>query len=292
MLDSFITWLDSYISREQPSGIVRAMVGLMAFAGLLGTVSGQQAVRVGAFVVVMLFFVSAVLLLLADRRRVSRTHDTYRRLLTRYCDFLTDDDPEPLVRVEDWKQQVKVQPNGDVTEKLTLRAVALREKVYFIRLTAGCRWDQSEKHRRKVKVIANSVTVNGVSGPRWDVTTSWKSAQKLTSVLHLHQPIKRGESVMFEVTRTWPAKNQPLMRDGQAEVFTLCTTRLLEIQHAQYSVVLPPGIDAVYELIGAGEPDVQLSADAEKDHDHRRVLTWRADKVPCLTEVGIRLQLK
>lgn len=292
MFKSFIAWLDSYISREQPSAILKAMVGLMAFAGLLGTIFGNQAIRAGAFVVVIVFAVSVMLLLLADRQRLRRSYDTHRMLLARYCDFVIDNSPEPLVSVETWSQQVYVHPNGDVREVLTLKAVALRERVYFIRLKASSQWDQPERYRRDVKVMARSLKINGVSGPRWNVTTFWISTQKMTSILHLHHAIKRGEEVHFEVVRTWPAKCLPLMRKGEAEEFHFRTTRLLEIQHVEYSVILPVGFDAIYELIGSTEPDVQLTAETRLDHEGRRVVVWRADKVPASTLVGIRLELK
>lgn len=292
MFKGFIAWLDSYISSEEPSSVVKAVVGLMTFAGLLGTIFGNQAVRAGAFVVVILLVVSVVLLLLSDRKRLNRAYDIHRYLLSRYCDFVTENSAEPLVAIEKWQQHVYVQRNGDVREILVLKAVALREKVYFIRLKAGSRWDQPDKYRRGVKVIARSVTINGAPGPRWHVTTSWDSVQKMTSVLHLHQPVNRGERILFEVTRTWPAKNQPLMRHAQAEDFTLRTTSLLEIQHVEYTIALPAGFDAVYELIGEGEPAVQLTADTEHDQEGRRVFVWRADKVPALTKVGVRIELK
>jgi uncharacterized membrane protein len=78
MLRSFIAWLDSYISREEPSSVLKALVGLMAFSGLLGTIFGNQAIRVGAFVVVIVFVLSVILLLLADRRRLRREDDMHR----------------------------------------------------------------------------------------------------------------------------------------------------------------------------------------------------------------------
>ena len=292
MFKSFIAWLDSYISREEPSSVLKALVALMAFAGLLGTIFGSQAIRVGAFVVVMMFIISVMLLLLADRRRLQREYDTHRELLTRYCNFVIDNSSEPLVSIEDWMQTVYVYPNGDVREVLVLKATALREEVYFIRLKAGCRWDQPEKYRRDAKVIARSLTVNGVSGPRWNVTTSWISAQKMTSILHLHQAIKHGENIFFEVVRTWPAKCMPLMRQGEAETFSFKTTGLLKIQHVDYSVVLPVGFDAVYEPIGANEPNAQVSIEAQDDREGRRVFRLRANKVPTLKEIGIRLELK
>jgi hypothetical protein len=148
MFKGFIAWLDSYISREEPSSVLKAMVALMAFAGLLGTIFGNQAIRAGAFVVVIVFVMSVVLLLLADRQHLSQSYDTHRSLLARYCDFIIDHSSEPLVAIDTWRQKVYVQPNGDVREVLVLKAVALRERVYFIRLTAGSGQEQPEKYRR------------------------------------------------------------------------------------------------------------------------------------------------
>jgi hypothetical protein len=291
MFKSFITWLDSYISNEEPSSVVKAMVGLLAFAGLLGTIFGNQAIRAGAFVAVITLAVSAVLLLLADRRRLKRAYDTHRMLLARYCDFVINSCPEPLISVQAWRQRVYVQRNGDVREVLTLKAIALRKNVYFIRLKAGSYWEQPEKYRRGVKIIARSLTINGTTGPHWNVTTSWLSAQKVSPILHLHQPIKRGQEILFEVVRIWPAKCLPLVR-GEPEEFIFHTSHLLEIQHVEFGIVLPVGLDAVYELIGSEEPDVQLSIDTEHDQEGRRVFVWHADKVPTRTTVGMRLELK
>lgn len=291
MFKGFIAWLDYYISREEPSSVLKAMVGLMAFAGLLGTIFGNQPIRAGAFVVVIVFVASIMLLLLADRRHLKQAFDTHRILLARYCDFVIDNSPEPLVSIEAWTQRVFIHSNGDVREVLNLKAVALREKVYFIRLKAGSRWDQPEKYQRDTKIIARSLMVNGAPGPRWNVTSTWQSAQKMTSIIHLHHPIKRGEEILFEVIRSWPGKCLPLLR-GDTETFSFCTSPLLEIQHVEYSVVLPNGFDAIYELIGADEPDVLLSADLEYDKEGRRVLIWRADKVPAKIELGMRLELK
>jgi hypothetical protein len=268
------------------------MVGLMAFAGLLGTIFGSQAIKTGAFVVVIVFVVSVMLLLLADRRRLRRAYEKGRALLARYCNYLIENCADPALSIETWAQRVYVRPNGDVREVLTLKAIALRDEVPFIRLTAGCRWDQPEKYRRDVKVIVRGLTPSGTPGPRWNVTTSWLSTEKMISILHLNQPIKRGEEVLAEVIRSWPAKCLPLMRDGETEDFFVRISDLLEIQHIDYSVTLPPGFDAVYELIGSTVPNVQLSADAEYDQEGRKVLAWHTNKVPAGTPIGIRIELK
>jgi hypothetical protein len=86
--------------------------------------------------------------------------------------------------------------------------------------------------------------------------------------------------------------SQPMMRNKQAESFLLRTTDALEIRHAEYTIVLPDGFEAVYELVGDRAPDVQLSADEEKGPDGRNAYTWRTDKVPAEISVGIRVQLK
>lgn len=292
MFRNFIAWLDLYISRETPASVLKSLIGLMAFAGLLGTIFGNQAIRVGAFVVVIVFVVSVILLLLADRRRLQLHYRETHELLTRYCDFLVDNRSEPLVAVEEWSQVVYLQPNGDVREVITIRAIALRERVYFIRMTAGSRWDQPDRYRHNVKVIARSLSVNNKPGPRWMVTASWASAEKLTAILHLHDPIKQGEEIHFEVVRTWPAKCRPLMRYGVAESFVFYTSRqLLDIRRVEFRIVLPVGFDAVHEPIGHLEPEVHLSIEDERDQEGRRVFTWRADVIPVWKQVGLRLEL-
>lgn len=291
MFRNFITGLDLYISRETPVSVLKSLIGLMAFAGLLGTIFGSQAIRVGAFVVVIVFVVSVIVLLLADRRHLQQNYLEAHELLTRYCDFVADNSSEPLVSIEAWNQVVHVQSNGDVNEVITIKAIALRERVYFVRMTAGSLWDQPERHRRNVKVIARSLTVNDSVGPRWRVTTSWRSSQKLTAILHLHEPIKQGEEIHFEVAREWPAKCLPMMRDGSADSFIFRFSRLLDTRHVDYKIVLPVGFDAVHEPIGHLEPDVQLSIDNDLDEDGRREFTFHTDLVPAGKAVGIRLEL-
>ncbi len=292
MFRSFIAWLDSYITREEPSSILKAMIGLMTFAGLLGTIFGNQPIRVGAFVVVAVFVVSVILLLLADRRGLHREHETDRELLARYCDFVIDNSSDPLFAIKAWTQTVYVDRNGDVREVLTITATALRERVYFLRLTAKSKWDQPEKFRRKVKIVARGLTVNGQSGPRWNVTTTWNSVQKITSILHLHEPVKGGEEIILEVVRTWPAKCRPLMREHAAENFSLRTTSLLHVEHVEYRVVLPRGFDAVYEAIGHTAAGVALSIEPQQDKEGRNTFLWRANCLPSFNEVGIRLELE
>lgn len=291
MFRSFIAWLDLYISRETPASVLKSLIGLLSFAGLLGTIFGNQAIRVGAFVVVIVFTISVILLLLADRRRLHQENRATRELVTRYCDFVVENSSKPLVSIMAWNQTVYVQPNGDVREIIKIKAVALRKRVYFIRLTAGCRWDQPERYRRNVRVVARAMTVNNRTGPRWLVTNEWTSSQKMTSILHLHEPIRHGEEILFEVIRTWPAKCRPLMRHDVADSFVFRASRLLDMRHVEYKVVLPPGFDAVHEPIGQFGPDVHFSVDEDRDQEGRKIFEWHAERIPAGKMVGIRLEL-
>lgn len=291
MLKSFISWLDSYISREEPSSVMKGLIGMMAFAGLLGTVFGNQAVRVGAFVVVIVFIVSVIVLLLADRRRLRLQYNIHRKLLERYCDFVIRNSADPLVLIADWTQTVFVHRNGDVKEVLTIRAVALREEVYFVRFIEGSGWSQPERYRRRVLINARSMRVNGHSGPRWHVTRSWRSDQRMNSIIHFDSPICKGEAVRLEVERTWPAKCLPLMREGLADIFYFRTSDLMRIERAEYRVVLPAGYDAVYEPVGFVEPSSEFSVGASTDSEGRRIVIFKASRIPEHRTIGMRLEL-
>lgn len=290
MFRSFIAWLDAYLAREEPAAVLKALVGLLAFAGLLGTIFGSQAIRAGAFVAATLFALCTILLLMADRRRIQRELDISRPLMARYTDFIIDNKLEPLVSIEEWTQKVFVQPNGDVREVVTIKAVALREEIYFLRLHAGSEWDQPEKYRKGVTVRARSIKNDGVAGPHWIVTNSWLSADKLNSIVHFQAPIRRGEEFRLEMRRFWPAKYLPLMR-GSADRFTFRTTELIQIQQVRHSIILPAGFDAVYEPIGFTEPDNHLCVESDIDDEGRRVIVFRATKLPKRRTVGFQLEL-
>lgn len=291
MFRSFIAWLDAYLVHEEPAAVLKALAGLLAFAGLLGTIFGSQAIRAGAFVATILFALCAILLLVTDRRRLQRELDISRTLLARYADFIIDNKLEPLVSIEEWAQKVFVQPNGDVREVVTINAVALREEIYFLRLHAGSEWDQPERYRKGLTVRARSIKNNGVAGPHWIVTNTWLSADKLNSIVHFQSPIRRVDEFRLEMKRFWPAKCLPLMRGHIAERFTFRTTELIQIQQMRHSLVLPAGFDAVYEPIGFTEPHNHLCVESDIDDEGRRVIVFRATQLPKRRTVGFRLEL-
>jgi hypothetical protein len=291
MLRNFTTWLDSYISRKEPTALLRALVVLMAVAGLLGAIFDEHAIRIAAIVGMLVLGLSALLVLVADRLRLQHKHDAHRELLARYCDFVIDNRMRPLVSIETWHHKVYVQPNGDVREVAMIKAVALRDEVHFIRFHLGSEWDQPEEQRRNVTVRARGINVDGVPGPQWNVTNTWLSDDKLNTIVHFGAPVRLGEEVRLEMVRFWPAKCLPLMRHGAAENFFFRTTDLMQIRQAEYQVILPLGFDVAHQPIGFIEPAEHASIDAYTDTEGRRVVVWRAMRLPNRHSVGMRLEL-
>jgi len=287
----FDEWLDDYLRDHKPSVVLKTVVGLVAFASLLVALFGSQTIRTWAFVAVAFCLMSGILLLLADRHGIRQERDTYlQQRLNWYYDVLSKLSPEPLIAVDNWEQTVEIMPNGDTHEVQILDAVAPREVIFFARLTAKSRWKQSKRQLRKITMTARRVNADDSLGPLWNIMSSWEG-DKLVAHLDLDPVLRRGETIRFRVERTWPAKCRPMMRDNKAEEFLLRTTNALEIRYAKYSVILPKNFEAAYELIGEGEPDVQLLGDVT-EQDGRKIYTWYADKVPTNTWIGIRLQLR
>jgi hypothetical protein len=284
MFDEFTKWLDEYLRTHEPSAVLKSVVGLVAFASLLGAFFGNQVVRAGAFVVVMFCLMSSVLLLLADRHALGQERDGYLRRLNWHYNMLTELNPGPLIAVELWEQRVEIKANGDVREVLTIEAVAPREHVYFARLTARSLWNQPRRQLRKLSQTVCTVKPDGSLGPNWRIHWWWQG-DKLVSYLDLDPPLRRGEVIRFRLDRTWPGKCQPMMRNKQAEAFLLRTTEGLEIRRAEYTLVLPEGSEAKYELIGGGEPDVQLTA-SDQEKNSVREYTWCAGQGPCAHRGG------
>jgi len=291
MFKGFVAWLDSYITREEPAAILKALVGLMAFAGLLGTIFGSQSIRVGAFVVVITFVVSIILLLHADRRRLLRECRIHRELIARYNNVVLESSPDPLISIEDWSQKVYVQSNGDVREVLVIKALALRDEVHFLRFHTGSDWHQPERYRRKVEVRARGIGINGAPGTHLTVTRSWLSDSKMCSIVHLRSPLIREEEVHLEMVRIWPAKCLPLMREGMADNFVFRRTERMPMKSVEYQVILPAGFDAIYEPIGFSEPHGQMSVTTFTDTEDRKVIVCSVAALPPRTTVGMRLEL-
>jgi len=290
MLRSFIAWLDNYLAGEEPSAVVKAAVGLMSFAALMGVILGSAAIKTGALVVVIFVILAMMLMLLTDRRRIQREADEHHRLLTLYCNFIVDS-PRPTIRVLKWEQVVFIEPNGDAKETINIHGVVLREKLYFLVLRSTPRWEQPYRYRSRVKVKARSLLVDGARGTSWAITSSWRPDGELNLLAHLHQPATYGSEIRLEIERYWPGKCIPLMVKRDQDEFTLRFRETMPVQYATYEIVLPPNADAYYDPIGFAQPNGSYSIKPDRKQG-RCTFTFAAEEIPPNRLVGMKLELK
>jgi hypothetical protein len=287
MLKGFIFWLDQYLVGEDPSSVVRAALGLMSFAALLGVILGNTAVKLGALLAVIFVILSAMLILIYDRKSLKRQVKSHRGLLTRYCDVLYDES-QPVALVKEWKQVATIESNGDTKELITIHAIAMQD-LYFLRLRADPKWDQPERQRRRVRVDFRSIHVAGSRGPSWQMTPSWLADGRLEMIAHLHSPVPKRTEIIVEVKRDWPGKCTPLA-EGEADTFGFRFGRMHHIEHGTYTVVLPQGMRVYLEPVGFQQPHPGFSVQHGHNQDGRSEVTLTVIDLPVDTFIGMRLQ--
>jgi hypothetical protein len=288
MLRSFIAWLDDYLAGEGPSALVKAVVGLLSFAGLLGAVLGDVAIKAGALVVVILSVVSLGLMIVADRKRLRRRIELAERVIVRCADFTHA--LEPGYRMTAWDKTVVVSPNGDAAETLKVRAAVERPDVQFFWLRTGCGWPQPAKYRRRVDVRVRNLLTSDVPGTSLDRTLSWRADGRLVVVIHLPRPPRVGGEICILMETWWPGKCAPLMRDGRCDEFTIRLDRVVE--HARYRIVLPKGYGTYCEPIGFQSGDSGFSVVSATTDEGCSAYQLEARDLPVDRNVGLRLELK
>lgn len=291
MRRSFIFWLDNYLDDKDSSTVVGSVVGLMSFTVLLGVILGNIAVKLGLLAGAILVVLSFMLILLRDRKRLKREIDSRGELLTGYCDQLYDES-QSIALVKDWNQITTIDKDGDVSELITIQAVALQDYLYFLRFRTDPKWVQPHRYRRRVHVDFRSINGAGDRGPSWQVTPSWLPDGRLEMLAHLHSPIPMGTEIKIEIERRWPGKCAPLIKEGAPENFAFYFSHALQIEHAKYVVVLPEDVEAYYEPIGFRQPNPDFSVQGGKNQDGRFEVALAVDNLPADTRIGMRLQRK
>lgn len=288
MLRSFVAWLDDYLAGREPAAVVRAVIGIMSFATLLGVILGSTAIKLGALVTVLLIFLSIMLILLRDRRRLTRELEEYDHVVTRYGDAITDH-REPAMRMKRLEHLMIVDRNGDVREFIKMQVIALKKELLFIPHRAGPGWAQPMSQLRKIKVEVRSLSIDGTPGTKWFLTRSWRDG-KLNLLAHLNSPAPMGSEVSYEIIREWPGKCIPMMRLREPESFTYDYTR--PIDYLRYVVVLPPGVDVYCDPIGFAEGTNGYSLTTDTNAEGRTQVTLVVTDVSVDRKVGMRLETK
>ncbi|MFI9386057.1 hypothetical protein [Kutzneria sp. NPDC052558] len=287
MLRSFITWLDDYLAGEAPSALVKAVVGLLSFAALLGALLGDLAVRTGFLAAAVLAVVSLGLMLLADRRTLRRRAERAERQVFHYV--RTIHAMGAGYRVTSWDKTIVIAPNGDARDIVKVRAVVEKPGVQFFWLWFGCYWPQPARYQKKVAVQVRNLLVGDLPGTSLERTLSWSTEGRLAVIAHMHAPPRVGSVMTIQVEIAWPAKCVPLVR-GDCDSFTI---RLgARVDYARYRIVLPKGYDTYCDTIGFqdGDPGFVMEKGSADDGCPSYQVEVR-DLAPD-QQVGLRLELK
>jgi hypothetical protein len=288
VLKRFVQWLDDLLVDEGAFAVVKAAVGLMSFAVLLGAVLGNAAVKAGALVAAVLMVLSLGLLLLADRRTIVREVELYKELVSKYSKTVAED-RHPSYGIITWEEQVTIEPNGDARKQLTIRANVLND-LRVLRLVQGCGWAQPAKYRRKVRVVVRKLLIGDLPGASLSTTVAWLKDGKLVLMVHFPEPPKADSEIAISVEFVWPGMCSPLMRDRVPDAYTLQFAT--PVVYARYKVVLPRGYDAYVEPVGFEEDRNGYACGPGKAEDGRPTFLFEGFDLPVHDNVGMRLELK
>jgi hypothetical protein len=287
MFRRFLAWLEDYIADAGIVGLVGAVTGILAFGGTLSAIFGNSGVKSAAFAAAILAALGMFILLAASRIQWRKRAEQDQRLLTHYCNILQE--RFNSWRITDWNETIVVDVNGDTRQRITVHAVVESEELELFRVRIGCRWNQSPRYRRKVKVKVQSLEADGMGGTRPDTITSWLIDGRLEILTHFNQPIGKNEQLDLSMEIDWPKKCAPLM-NGEPDEFVMRFTRYIE--NTTWTIILPAGTRVYVDLVGlkplADSYEVQRSVNSAGNSEIR--LTARAIEPYRL--FGLRLDRK
>lgn len=288
MLDKFVQWLDDLLADEGAAAVVKAVLGLMSFAVLLGAVFGNAAVKAGAFVTTVFVVLSLGLVLLARQRVLKRQAEEDVALIERYSRIVADD-RHPSYQVIKWEEHYVIEANGDARKLVTIRAKVLND-FRVLRLVEGCRWPQPARDRRHVRVTVRKLRVSDLPGASLSTTKAWVADGRMVLIAHVSRPPEVGSEINIAVEFDWPGMCTPLMRERKPDDFTLrFRTRAA---YASCKVVLPRGCDAYLEPVGFEEDENGFYTGSSTSEDGRPVFLFDGFDLPEHRDVGMRLELK
>ncbi|HEX6341264.1 hypothetical protein [Umezawaea sp.] len=288
MLQGFIDFLDDYLERTGISGLIRGVLGVLAFASLLSAIFGTIAIKAGALVIATMCLLGVLLMLTTHHRTLRAQANEHRLLLSRYCDVVTSR-MNPTWHIHRWSEAVDIAPNGDVLGSVTIHASVEAEALHFLRVCLGPNWAQPERTRRKVRVSMTGLEIMGTGSGRWSETSRWQPDGRLEILAHcVSKPPGLGDQIRLRLEYEWPGKCVPLMRHDRLDEFVCLFSR--DLDQLDYRITLPVGTRAKYDPVGLDKDNFDLSLYTAK---HKRpVVELVARDVDADHRVGMRLDLR
>lgn len=289
MLKGFIEWFEGHLIKVGVLGVAEGALTILAFGGIMSALLGSTVVKAAAVVVVMLANLGIFIILIAGRRELRRRSERDQVLLGHYCRVLRDRSDFSW-RVISWREVITVKSNGDSSTVVTVTAVVESVLLDFFRLCLGAIWNQPHRYRKRVKVNARSLEVDGIGGTRYEVTSSWMPDGRLEFLAHFKSPLNLGEKIELVVELEWPGKCVPLVRYREPEEFRFHFRNRVEFAH--YVVILPAGMEAYCQPIGFVPGQNRNSIKSSRNSAGQQELSFMAYDIPAREVVGMRLDLK
>jgi hypothetical protein len=290
MLRGFITYLDDYLTEVGLIGLVRAALGILVFASVLSALFGSTAFKAAALVIGVLCTLGLLTVLITTSTSLNHRVDRYQSLLTYYCDLIYGQS-DHLWRIDRWEEDIRIRQNGDTTGSILVHAMVESDELLFCRIRFGPNWSQPDRFRRRVRVTASSVEVDGTGGCRWDRTLNWLPDGRLEVLAHFRSaPPKKGDEVTLRVEFAWPGKAAPLMRFGRPDDFMLQMGRPLA--YLSYRVELPSGAQVKCDAVGLKREADRFTLSSTTTTDKHPVIHLIAHDIAADRRVGMRLDLK
>ncbi|WP_146175132.1 hypothetical protein [Umezawaea tangerina] len=282
-----MAWLQDYVIHTGVLGIVEAVLGLLAFGALLSALLGSAAIKAGAIVTVLFVILALFILLVANKVEWRRRADVPRRVLRNYCDSLESRGQQ--WRTKSWVEEVDVQANGDVRQRISLSVVAECEQLDFVTLTTGPNWDWPDRNKPKVRLKVRSFEMSDEGGTRFDYMSDWLERSRLKVIVYLHEPASMGSEVSFVVDLEWPAKCVPLMRGYDPDDFVLQFGK--PVEEVKCVVVLPPGFRVCFDKLGLTTAD-DFTLKSFPTRSGQVETTLVVHNAPANRKFGMRLDLR
>jgi len=289
MLKGFIEWLESHLIKAGVLGLAEGALAILAFGGIMSALLGTTAVKASAIVVVLLANLGTFIILLSSRRELRRRSERDQLLLGHYCRVLRDRSDFSW-RVITWSEVITIKANGDSSTVVTVKAIVESAFLDFFRLCLGAIWNQPQRYRKRVKVSARSLEIDGIGGARYEVTSSWMPDGRLEFLAHFKSPLNLGEKIELTVELEWPGKCIPLIRYREPEEFRVHFRNRVEMAH--YVVVLPEGVESYCQPIGFVPGENRNVIKSSRNRSGQQEISFTAYDLPAREVVGMRLDLK
>ncbi len=287
LLSSVLESLQDHVSNTGIVGVAEAVLGVLGFAGLVSSLLGEPAIKIGAIVATLVAILGLLALLAATRSQLQSRNEATEKLVRDYC-YALETRYHHMWRTKSWHQVITIDAQGNTTEEISCVIVADSEFVDYFSVWSGSGWAAWPAHyQRKVRFQASTAMNGSEGGVRTAVTHTWYDRHQLAINVHLTQPMPRDSEAAFDLSITWPMKNVPLIRRREPDEFARTFPKPLD--DFSYAVELPRGYQARVDTIGLKNTSATYEIEQAPTKQGTTRITLTANNIAAGQRVGMRI---